>query len=266
MKHIVFEQNSKERLEEFFKTEFIFSGEIFVLEDDYSVGPLTIDVSQIFEIRKMWWSEVLKHSPYIKNIDKVNDNQVIFAIKQYLEVDSNNQICIWYLPNAHDLTGYFLLLQLLQNYISQISTIFLHNLPFLNEKGQLFYPKYLNEIPISELKKTTRFIKQFPLNDLEIENEAWNKITEQNRYLRLYDSGKKLLNYEADYLDKDIISFLQNTPQKMIKIIHQYQHKYKNYISDVFIGWRLIELIKGNKILANLEDNLGWKEIEVRIE
>ena len=263
--HLVFQQSAKQKLAQFFKENIDISGEIVHFEDDLSIGPLSNDLSTFFLDRKNWWNTILQYSPYIKNIEKLQEEALFLQIEQYLQASTENEICIWLVQNAQDITGYYLILQKFQKYISQISILFIHNLPFINEKGQLFYPNYLHEIPVEELKKTRRFVKKISPTDFEIDREVWAKITALNKTIRILETGKKLHSYQPDYLDNELLTILLPNPQKMNKIIQQYFQKYKNKISDIYIGWRLIELIQLNKIQGELADQKTWKEIELKL-
>ena len=47
---------------------------------------------------------------------------------------------IWAAQNQHDVSGYYWLMSQLKEFQGRIFILYLHNLPFINEKGHLFYP------------------------------------------------------------------------------------------------------------------------------
>ncbi|MCX8481284.1 MAG: DUF1835 domain-containing protein, partial [Sediminibacterium sp.] len=107
MMHLVFQHTAKQKLAQFFKEDIDISGEIVHFEDDLSIGPLSSDLTTFFLERKNWWNTVLQYSPYIKNMDNYDNEELIQKIDQYLQASTDNEICIWLVQNAQDITGYY---------------------------------------------------------------------------------------------------------------------------------------------------------------
>ena len=60
---------------------------------------------------------------------------------------------IWTAPNQHDVSGYYWLMSQLKEFEGSVYILSLNNLPFINEKGHIFYPKiYLKFQPREFLK------------------------------------------------------------------------------------------------------------------
>jgi hypothetical protein len=89
----------------------------------------------------------LKDSPYgEKLVGSFDDRQTVKQIKAVLGSDISLEAWIWVGQNQHDVTGYFWLMRQLKDYQGRVMILYLNNLPFINEKGQLFYPISIHEI------------------------------------------------------------------------------------------------------------------------
>jgi hypothetical protein len=86
----------------------------------------------------------------------VDDAGVVTTMQQWLEEDAAAECWIWMVQNQHDVSGYFWLISQLKNWQGRIYILYLNNLPFINEKGQLFYTTCLGEIPPREFVKAKK--------------------------------------------------------------------------------------------------------------
>ena len=145
MIHIVFNTADIAALEQAIELDESLSGKIIEIKDDYAVGPL-LDIYETegYQARRDWWKEVLMHSPYEDQLDIVDDKLTVHQLINSLTHDENELIWIWMGQNAHDVSGYYWLMSQFKEYQSRIHVLYLNNLPFLNEKGQLFYPTHLS--------------------------------------------------------------------------------------------------------------------------
>ena len=57
-----------------------------------------------------------------------------------MEEEEFDQIWIWMAPNVRDVCGYYWLISQLQEFSGRIYLLSLNNLPFIGEKGNVFYP------------------------------------------------------------------------------------------------------------------------------
>ena len=145
MLHIVFQESDVLMLQEAMKLDEGLQGEIIEIKDEWGVGPLKdLDTDEGWSAREEWWRELLKGSPYGEGIaGTFDDRQTIKQLIEKLETDRELQAWIWLGQNQHDVTGYFWLIPQLKSLSGQIMILYLNNLPFINEKGQLFYPQYM---------------------------------------------------------------------------------------------------------------------------
>ena len=148
MIHIVFQHADVNVLKEAMKLDESLRGEIIEIKDEWGVGPLKgLDTEEGWSARADWWKELLKDSPYgEKIVGSFDDREMVKGLKEKLDTDSEIQAWIWMGQNQHDVTGYFWLMPQLRNYQGRLMILYLNNLPFINEKGQLFYPLSLIHI------------------------------------------------------------------------------------------------------------------------
>jgi hypothetical protein len=206
----------------------------------------------------------LEDSPYTEQIDLVDDKLTVHRLKEKLQ-DENEQAWIWVAPNQHDVCGYYWLTGQLKEWEGRIFIISLNNLPFINEKGSIFYPVDLFEIPPKEFIKAKKLSRAVTLSEFELDGDEWKKLCSENGVVRILEGGKKILSKEASHYDDKIIAAITKEPQKLHKIFQTLFGKMKVHTGDVFLAWRMKELISLGKIeLMGNWDN-GWKEISLKL-
>ena len=130
-----------------------------------------------------------------------------------------------------------------KDYQGRIFILYLNNLPFLNEKGNLFYPENLYDIPAKEFVKAKKLAREITLSEFEVDPDEWTKICNENKGIRLLEGGKKLVQEDYDYYDNELKKFITGDWQKASKIIHHYLNKSKHKTGDAFLLWRLKTMI-----------------------
>jgi hypothetical protein len=174
MIHIVFNASEINLMRQVIKLDESLAGDVVQIKDDFAVGPLAdIDSEEGWSARGRWWRELLKNSPYENDqVTFFDDRATVGEIKQRLAEDSDQQVWIWMGQNQHDVCGYYWLMPHFKEYQGRIFVIYLNNLPFINEKGQLFYPSWLHEIQPKEFLKAKKLarsvnLKWTPMNGNE---------------------------------------------------------------------------------------------------
>jgi hypothetical protein len=119
----------------------------------------------------------------------------------------------------------------------------LNNLPFINEKGHIFYPDWLSQIQPKEFLKAKKLARPITLSEFEVDPDEWTKICQEQKGVRILEGGKKLVQYDFDFYDADLKKFVGNDWQKGSKIITQFLHKNKHTTGDAYLLWRLKELV-----------------------
>ena len=266
MIHIVFNTADIAALEKAIELDDSLSGNIIEIKDDYAVGPL-LDIYETegYQARRDWWKDVLAHSPYEDQLDIVDDKLTVHQLINALTHDENEMIWIWMGQNAHDVSGYYWLMSQFKEYQSRIHILYLNNLPFLNEKGQLFYPTHLNQIQPKEFLKAKKLARPITLSEFELDPDEWKKLCQENEGVRFLEGGKKLVSMHIGCYDKEILSLLTKNAQKLPSALSNIMAKLKVKLGDAFIVARLKALEEAGKIIFVGNWAKGWKDMVVQM-
>jgi len=266
MIHIVFNTADIAALEQAIELDESLSGKIIEIKDDYAVGPL-LDIYETegYQARKDWWKEVLTHSPYEDQLDIVDDQLTANQLINALNHDENEMIWIWMGQNAHDVSGYYWLMSQFKEYQSRIHVLYLNNLPFLNEKGQLFYPTHLSQIQPKEFLKAKKLARPITLSEFELDPDEWKKLCQENEGVRFLEGGKKLVSMHLSCYDKEILSLLTKNAQKLPSALSNIMAKLKVKLGDAFIVARLKAMEEAGKIVFVGSWTKGWKDMVVQM-
>jgi Domain of unknown function (DUF1835)/Protein of unknown function len=246
MTHIVFNAADVDVLKQAIELDETLQGDVLQVKDDYAVGPLRdIFSAEGIEARKNWWKEVLAGGDYDGTVEKadVDDNKMVLELTEKLKTDTALEVWIWAAQNKHDVSGYYWLISQLKDFQGRIFTLYLNNLPFINEKGNIFYPEWLHVIPPKEFIKAKRLARPITLSEFEVDPDEWAKICSEEKGVRLLEGGKKLVQKEYDFYDAELKTFITADWQKASKLIHQFLSKGKNTTGDAYLLWRLKGMI-----------------------
>ena len=263
MIHIVFQQNDIGVLKKAIELDSRLQGKIIQINDDFAVGPIDdIYSSEGIENRKQWWRIVLSGGDYDGIVDDGSvgdDNLTVVALKEKLQQDSEEVIWIWAAQNKHDVSGYYWLISQLRDFQGRIFILYLNNLPFINEKGNIFYPVNLYDIPPREFIKAKILVRPVTLSEFEIDADEWARLGRENRDVRILEGGKKLSQYGPDFYDEDLKRMITGDWQRGSKIIHHFLAKGKNTTGDAYLLWRLKHIVQSTELdvqgeLKNMKD------------
>jgi hypothetical protein len=266
MIHIVFNTADIAALEAAIELDESMSGKVIEIKDDYAVGPLMdIYETEGYQQRRDWWKEVLAHSPYEDQLDIVDDKLTIHHLQTSLNHDENEMIWIWMGQNVHDVCGYYWFMSQFKEYQSRIHVLYLNNLPFLNEKGQLFYPTHLSQIQPKEFLKAKKLARPITLSEFELDPDEWKKLCNENEGVRFLEGGKKIVSMGIGFYDKEILSLLTKNAQKLQSALTNILSKMKIKTGDAFIVSRLKALEAEGKLVIAGDWNKGWKDMVVQM-
>lgn len=267
MIHIVFEEANIQALKRSFELDPSLQGEIVSINDDYAVGPLlNIYTEEGAENRRQWWREMLKDGHYdgIADDGHVDDNKEVADLKTKLNENANEKVWIWAAQNKHDVSGYYWLMSQLKDFQGRIYILYLNNLPFISEKGNIFYPTSLFQIQPKEFIKAKKLARPITLSEFEVDPDEWAKICRENKGVRLLEGGKKLTQKDFNYYDNEFLKFVTSNWQKVFKIFQQYFSKAKETTGDAYLLWRIRQMIEDGKL--EMQGNIqNMKEFEIRL-
>jgi hypothetical protein len=266
MIHLVFNTADMASIEAAIALDETLAGKVIEIKDDYAVGPL-LDIYETegYQARRDWWKNILEHSPYEEQLAIVDDKLTVHELIQSLEENLEEEVWFWMGQNAHDVCGYYWLMSQLKPYQGRLQVLYLNNLPFLNDKGQLFYPTYLNEIQPKEFLKAKKLARPITLSEFEIDPDEWKKLCQENEGVRVLEGGKKLVSMSASFYDKDIFSLLTKNAQKLPSALAHIISKMKIKTGDAFIVSRLKAMQEIGKVVLAGNWQKGWKDIVVQM-
>jgi hypothetical protein len=267
--HVVFQSADIGVLNKAFELDAAMAGHIIEIKDDYAVGPIRdIYETEGYQQRREWWKSLLDYSPYnpVQLMEMVDDRLAVHQLKKSLDDDEKLDVWIWMGQNQHDVCGYYWLISQLKEYSGRIFVLYLNNLPFINDKGAIFYPTALHQILPKEFLKAKKLCRKVTLSEFEIDPDEWKKLMEENGAVRILEGGKKIVSREEDFFDKDIIGNLTPEVQKGNKAMQTILGKMKIKTGDVFLLGRMKELAFLEKLELTGEPSRGWKEFEVKLK
>ncbi len=267
--HVVFQQADVAVLQKAFELDESMKGQVIEIKDDYAVGPIeNIDEPEGYQTRREWWKGLLDASPYdtAQLMDMVDDRLAVHQLKRALDENENLQVWLWMGQNQHDVCGYYWLIAQLHPYQGRVVVLYMNNLPFINEKGGIFYPTALHEIQPKEFLKAKKLNRVVTPSEFEVDPDEWRKLCTDNAMIRILEGGKKIAGREETFYDADILHGLSKEWQKGNKAMHAILSKMKIKTGDVFLLWRMQKLAEAGRVEIHGNPADGWKGFEVRLK
>lgn len=266
MIHIVFNEADVETMRQAIGLDETLAGDVVLIRDDYALGPLRhiYDTEGSAE-RLEWWRQTLSGGDYEGLVEKniVDDHAVVRSLLERLEANKEEVLWIWAAQNKHDVSGYYWLLHFLAPYQGRVFILYLNNLPFINEKGQLFYPQWLMKIPPREFSKAKKLARPITASEFEVDADEWKRLCAEDKGVRVLEGGKKLVQYDYDFYDADLLKFVTDDWQKAGKIIHQFLARNTHTTGDAYLLWRLKHLASRGEVDVQGELR-GMKDFELK--
>ena len=268
MTHIVFNEADIDALAKSFELDETLKGDIIQAKDDYAIGPIKdIFSDEGIETRKQWWREVLAGGEYDGKADsgEVDDNKLVVELKERLVNNPTEVLWIWAAQNKHDISGYYWLMSQLKDLQGRIFILYLNNLPFINEKGNIFYPDWLHTIPAKEFVKAKKLARPITTSEFEIDPDEWNRLCNEDKGVRILEGGKKLTQYGCDFYDEELKKFITANWQTAHKIIGAFLHKAPHKTGGAFLMWR-VKLILTSGVYDVHGEMKKMKDFEIKLK
>ncbi|BAV04807.1 protein of unknown function [Filimonas lacunae] len=283
MIHVVFQEADIAVLEKAIELDAKMAGLVLQIRDDFAVGPLgKVYEAEGFQERKAWWEEVLEYSPYLADFNMTDDRWTVHQLAKYLKEgiytfqaaegeepkvyreEEEAVIWVWMGQNQHDVCGYYWLMSQLKDFQGRVQVLYMNNLPFINEKGGIFYPVNLFEIQPKEFLKAKRLARPITLSEFEVDPDEWKKLCNESAGVRILEGGKKIVSKEVTFYDKDILTAVGSEAGKLNKVISNTLSKMKLKTGDAFLVWRIRQLVAEGKLDVTGDWAKGWKDIVVK--
>jgi len=266
MIHIVFNEADVAVMQKAIELDESLAGEVIQVKDDYAVGPIKdIYTEEGIAARKDWWRTVLAGGDADGSVDKglADDNKTVAELIERLKNNEEEVVWIWAAQNKHDVSGYYWLMSQLKDFQGRIFILYLNNLPFINEKGLIFYPEWLHTIPPKEFLKAKKLARPITLSEFEVDPDEWTRLQNEDKGVRILEGGKKLSQHDYDYYDSDLKKYITSDWQKASRIIHNFLNKNKQTTGDMFLLWRLKALLAQGEYDVQGEPK-AMKDFEVK--
>ncbi len=129
----------------------------------------------------------------------------------------------------------------------------------------MFYPSWLHEIQPKEFLKAKKLARPITLSEFEVDPDEWKRIAEESAGVRMLEGGKKIAGKDVSFYDNEILKNLTADWQKANRVLTNTLHRMKIKTGDIFIMWRMKQLIAEGKIEALGDVNKSWKEFDVKL-
>ena len=266
MIHIVFNEVEVQLMQQVMELDPELAGEVVQIKDDYAVGPLAaLDTEEGFQARKSWWQTIGQGSPYGNLGEGIDDRDTVAALRAKLEEQPEEQVWIWMGQNQHDVSGYYWLMPQLRDFQGRVMVLYMNNLPFINEKGQIFYPAWLHQIPAKEFIKAKKLARPITTSEFEVDPDEWKRLADENAGVRLLEGGKKLVGRDASVYDAEVLKNITGEWQKGSRVLTNILNRMTVKTGDVYVMWRMKELVNAGKAEVNGDINKNWKEFDIRL-
>ena len=179
--------------------------------------------------------------------------------------DETIQAWFWMAPAPADVCAYYWLLPYLTKHLGRFYVINITGLPFLNEQGQVFYPKSFSQILPKEIVKARRLARQVTPSEMEVDGDDWKRLVEENGGVRTHEGGKKIVSQGLDYYDKQLLGFCAQNFQKASKVVRQALSKNNIPTGDLFLGWRLRKMAEEGMLIVQGDPTKALNEFDIRL-
>lgn len=272
--HIVFGPSSVPVLAAAIDMDEKMKGEILFFEDDLSIGPLFILDTKEGQAARLQWQQQLngvqpvplaEGAPAPDTTPEPGDADRFAALKARLKAEPEQEVWIWAGQNARDVTGYYWLITQLYDFAGRIHIIYLNNLPFLNEKGAVFYPTHLEQILPKEFLKAKKLARAVSLAEFELDGDEWHRLMNENAGIRILEGGKKLRGEPAALFDKELLQQSGKDFQKAFRVVNQVTGKLKFPVPDIYLAWRIRELVKAEELEVKGDLQKTIRDYEIKL-
>lgn len=263
MIHIITGEEAAKNLTAAFELDENLQGDIVILKDHLGVGPLSSsnETEEISHdtLRSAFWNTI---SPQVEPWVMDDEAKILALITKVLEEEE--PCCFWLAPNVTDVCAYLWLLPFFKKHPSVLHTINVIGLPFLNEKGQMFYPNTFAQIPPKEFVKTKRLLKEVSPAEYEVEGDEWARLQAEQTWVRTHEGGKKVASKENAFVDSQLKTIISAEFQKAHKVVNEAFKKSTQTIPAAFFEYRLRKLIEAEAISVQGDVTKTSRDFEVK--
>lgn len=258
MIHLIVGDDAAQNLIAAFELDENLKGDVLVLKDTLGIGPIATDEKGHDGVRTTFWRHYLG--------DEFEGSMDEHSIKKIKEkaLEAKEPVCLWMAPCVSDVCAYYHLLTQFKDAPGVFHIINIDSLPFLNEKGAVFYPKNFSEILPKEFVKTKRLLKEVTPAHYEIDGEEWQKLQSENAMVRVYKGGKDIESADETFFDQALYLSVTKEAQRGSKIVRQALAKIDQTVSDLFLLERLHVMASNGQINCTSDNTTDLRKAEYK--
>jgi hypothetical protein len=251
--HICFSESARGCLRYGTPVELRRKTRVISFLDDLSSGPLE-DMNNIN--RRIEWNKRIITSDFDELLDNIIHNYD--DIKEEILNIRDEDIYIWYGENGSELTGLLYILSLLKDKLDNVYIINVSERPYVYNGNTIQYHRSAREVSHEKLDWFTDMKKKLTKEDYTSLMKQWGKLQHENSSLRVM-KDKSTMSVPESYFDEIILKYTDCNFGRCARTVGQVLGREENYISDFYIFWRILELIRLGKVeyrgkLGNMRD------------
>ncbi|MBV7274873.1 DUF1835 domain-containing protein [Clostridiaceae bacterium UIB06] len=245
--HIVFSESAEGCFKQAISKKIINGDKLIALYDNISNG--AINNLKDVKNRSVWWNELNEEEDYFYyDKNELEDNYKKFY-SNISEINSEDAVYLWYGHCDREICGMLYTLHLLKDKEVNLYGINVSDKIIENNQGRVFtyIANSASEIIVERLGEYFKLAKKIEIGEHERLLDNWRKLTKENSILRSYKNGE-MLSVSEEYFDKEILKFTDKEYKKSARIVGDVLGNTEPRISDVYIFWRVKQLVKSDKL------------------
>jgi len=225
--------------------------------DDLSNGPID-DITDLNR-RIDWWKKIFieecdEITEYIKDSYKKFEKDIIKL--------KDEDIYLWYGNSAKEICGLLHVLSMLEEKIQNVYTINVSEITYNTGKRNEYTPQVVGELMVERLGEFIGVRQSMDFGRCSSLMALWEKLKMENSNLRVYED-KQVKSVQIDYFDDMILRYTYKKFMHSARTVGEVIGRAESYVSDIFIFWRITELIRNGKI--DYSGNLGaMRELKIK--
>ncbi|MFT5875427.1 MAG: hypothetical protein ACI8WT_004420 [Clostridium sp.] len=236
----------------------LFEGKkVIGLIDDLSNGP----IAEITNMNKRidWWKNI--YFEEVKEISEEIEDSYKKLHKEIMKL-KDEDIYLWHGNSAMEICGMLHVLSMLEEKTQNVYTINVSDITYNTGKRNEYTPRVVGELSPERLGEFIGINQSMDFNRYSSLMSLWEQLKREKSNLRVYED-KEIKSVQEDYYDEMILRYTYKKFRYSARTVGEVIGRAESCVSDSFIFWRIIELIKNEKV--SYRGNLGvMRELEIK--
>lgn len=224
--------------------------DLVCFRDTLSIGPISnLETEKGRQDRIGWLTNVYREFPQdvvpadIDLINELNDRANLYK-----------QIYLWTGSDVNEILCASRLFYFLRDFSClKIFTIDFLNTSITKRCGYFVYPKSLAETSLDQISELYGNFSLLTQQEFERMRLIWEKLSNENSYLRVVVEGSEILGGEIDFYDASIMAHCTKRYQTAVKVVgktlgHMNSANIREGIGDSFLNYRLMKLVDNSQL------------------